>query len=145
VFGSKCYILRDRENLGKFDAKTDERIFLGYSSNSCAYKVFNKRTGTVMESINVVVDNEETGSLSKGETSQPPNTPFEPSDLITGIVKHPSSLQDEEASPPQVTSPQEDVPTKNPARNTNSSQDELDPADLPKEPSSHIKLNHPRR
>ena len=25
VFGSKCFILNDRENLGKFDAKSDER------------------------------------------------------------------------------------------------------------------------
>ena len=56
VFGSKCYIINDRENLGKFDAKSDEGIFLGYSTNSWAYRVFNKRTKTVMESINVEVD-----------------------------------------------------------------------------------------
>ena len=56
VFGSKCYILSDRENLGKFDAKSDEGIFLGYFTNSRAYRVFNKRTKTVMESINVEVD-----------------------------------------------------------------------------------------
>jgi hypothetical protein len=53
TFGSKCYILCDRENLGKFDSKSDEGIFLGYSTNSRAYKVFNKRTETVMEFINV--------------------------------------------------------------------------------------------
>ena len=34
VFGSKCYILNDRENLGKFDSKSDEGIFLGYSTTS---------------------------------------------------------------------------------------------------------------
>ena len=34
VFGSKCYIRNDRENLGKFDAKSDESIFLGYSTTS---------------------------------------------------------------------------------------------------------------
>ena len=56
VFGSKCYILNDRENLGKFDAKSDEGIFLGYSTSSWAYKVYNKRTKTVMESINVKID-----------------------------------------------------------------------------------------
>ena len=56
VFGSKCYILNDRENLGKFDAKSDECIFLGYSTTSRAYKIFNKRTKTVMESINVKID-----------------------------------------------------------------------------------------
>ena len=56
VFGSKCYILSNRENLGKFDAKSDEGIFLGYSTTSRAYRVFNKRTKTVMESINVEID-----------------------------------------------------------------------------------------
>ena len=56
VFGNKCYILNDRENLGKFDAKSDEGIFLGYSTSSRAYKVYDKRTKTVMESINVKID-----------------------------------------------------------------------------------------
>ena len=56
MFGSKCYILNDRENLEKFDAKSDEGIFLGYSTTSWAYRVFNKRTKTVMESINVKID-----------------------------------------------------------------------------------------
>lgn len=56
VFGSKCFILRDRENLCKFDRKSDEGIFLGYSSSSRAYQVYNKKTETVMETINVVVD-----------------------------------------------------------------------------------------
>ena len=50
VFGSKCYILNDQENLRKFDAKSDEGIFLGYSTTSWAYRVFNKRTKTVMKS-----------------------------------------------------------------------------------------------
>jgi len=36
----KCYILNDQEN--KFDAKSDEGIFLGYSTNSRAYRVYNK-------------------------------------------------------------------------------------------------------
>ena len=56
VFGSRCYILNDRENLGKFDAKSDEGIFLGYSTTSQAYRVFNMRIKTVMESINVEID-----------------------------------------------------------------------------------------
>ena len=56
VFGTKCYILNDWENLGKFDVKSDEGIFLGYSTTSRAYRVFNKRTKTVMESINVKID-----------------------------------------------------------------------------------------
>ena len=58
AFGSKCYILNDQENLGKFDAKSDEGIFLGYSTTSQAYRGFNKRTKTIMESINVKIDDD---------------------------------------------------------------------------------------
>ncbi|PNX99503.1 gag-protease polyprotein, partial [Trifolium pratense] len=56
VFGSKCYILSDREPRTKMDPKSDEGIFLGYSTNSRAYRVYNCRTKTMMESINVVID-----------------------------------------------------------------------------------------
>lgn len=56
VFGSKCYIKRDDENLGKFDAICDEGIFLGYSTNSKAYKCFNKTLRKIVESANVKVD-----------------------------------------------------------------------------------------
>jgi len=38
------------------DPKSDEGIFLGYSTNSIVYKVLNSRTKFVMESINVVID-----------------------------------------------------------------------------------------
>lgn len=38
IFGSTCYIRRDEEDLGKFDARSDEGIFLGYSTRSKAYK-----------------------------------------------------------------------------------------------------------
>ncbi|XP_038992978.1 uncharacterized protein LOC120116622, partial [Hibiscus syriacus] len=56
-FGCKCFVLNNgKENLGKFDAKSDEGIFLGYSLNSKAYRVFNKRTLVVEESIHVVFD-----------------------------------------------------------------------------------------
>ncbi len=56
VFGSTCYVLRDREHLGKFDEKSDEAMLLGYSTTSRAYRVYNIRTHSVEESINVMVD-----------------------------------------------------------------------------------------
>ena len=70
IFGSDCYILRDRENLEKFDAKSDKGYFLGYSSTSRAYKVYNLRTEIVMESSNVVI-NDELSSESHSENSSP--------------------------------------------------------------------------
>jgi len=55
VFGSKCYILANRDYRRKMDPKSDEGIFIEYSTNNIAYRVFNSITKTVMESINVVI------------------------------------------------------------------------------------------
>ena len=45
-----------KDNLGKFDAKSDEGIFLGYSLQSKAYRIYNKRTMNIEESIHVTFD-----------------------------------------------------------------------------------------
>ena len=57
VFGCKCFILNNRkDNLGKFDSKSDEGIFLGYSQHGHAYCVYNKRTMLVEEYVHVNFD-----------------------------------------------------------------------------------------
>nr|GFB39031.1 hypothetical protein [Tanacetum cinerariifolium] len=56
IFGSICYIVRDGENLNKMKEKGDECIFVGYSTQMRAYRVFNKRTRMIMESIHVNFD-----------------------------------------------------------------------------------------
>nr|GFB99361.1 hypothetical protein [Tanacetum cinerariifolium] len=56
IFGSVRYIVRDGENLDKMKEKGDECIFVGYSTQSRAYRVFNKRTKVIMESIHVNLD-----------------------------------------------------------------------------------------
>ena len=66
IFGSTYFILKDRENVGKFDFQSDEGIFLGYSSTSKAYQVYNKRTMKVMETVNVVIDESSDSSSEKG-------------------------------------------------------------------------------
>ena len=57
AFGCKCFILNNgKDDLGKFDPKSDEGVFVGYSLTSKAYRVFNKRTMCVEESIHVIFD-----------------------------------------------------------------------------------------
>nr|GFD01156.1 integrase, catalytic region, zinc finger, CCHC-type, peptidase aspartic, catalytic [Tanacetum cinerariifolium] len=46
----------DGENLDKMKEKGDECIFVGYSNQSRAYRVFNKRTRVIMEYIHVNFD-----------------------------------------------------------------------------------------
>ncbi|GJX36728.1 retrovirus-related pol polyprotein from transposon TNT 1-94 [Tanacetum coccineum] len=56
VFGSKCFVLNTKDYLTKFDPKSYEGVFLGYSQNSKAYIVLNKHTMKVEESLNVTFD-----------------------------------------------------------------------------------------
>jgi len=45
-----------KDHLGKFDAKSDEGIFLGYSLQSKTYRIYNKRTMIIEESIHFSFD-----------------------------------------------------------------------------------------
>ncbi|GJW28676.1 retrovirus-related pol polyprotein from transposon TNT 1-94 [Tanacetum coccineum] len=56
IFGSLCYIVKDGENLDKMKEKGDACIFVGYSTQSKAYRVFNKRTRIIDEIIHVNFD-----------------------------------------------------------------------------------------
>ncbi|GKC63297.1 retrovirus-related pol polyprotein from transposon TNT 1-94 [Tanacetum coccineum] len=51
-----CYIVRDGENLDKMKEKGDACIFVGYSTQSRAYRVYNKRTRVIVETIHVNFD-----------------------------------------------------------------------------------------
>nr|GEV36884.1 hypothetical protein [Tanacetum cinerariifolium] len=56
IFGSLCYIIRDGENLDKMKEKCDACIFVGYSTQSRAYREFNKRTRVIVETNHVNFD-----------------------------------------------------------------------------------------
>lgn len=43
VFGSPCFELIDSEQLGKFDAKVGDEIFLGFAQQKKVFGVFNFR------------------------------------------------------------------------------------------------------
>nr|GEV72036.1 integrase, catalytic region, zinc finger, CCHC-type, peptidase aspartic, catalytic [Tanacetum cinerariifolium] len=56
VFGDLCYLKNDREDIGKLGAKGDIGFFIGYSVDSCAYRIYNRRTKKIMETMNVSFD-----------------------------------------------------------------------------------------
>ncbi|GJT80695.1 retrovirus-related pol polyprotein from transposon TNT 1-94 [Tanacetum coccineum] len=51
-----CYPTNDSENLGKLQAKGDIGIFVGYAPSRKGYRVYNKRTCRIMETIHVTFD-----------------------------------------------------------------------------------------
>ncbi|GJW93512.1 putative ribonuclease H-like domain-containing protein [Tanacetum coccineum] len=52
-FGCLVTILNTLDHLGKFNGKADEGFFVGYSTNSKPYRVFNSRTIIVEENLHV--------------------------------------------------------------------------------------------
>ncbi|GKA35400.1 retrovirus-related pol polyprotein from transposon TNT 1-94, partial [Tanacetum coccineum] len=53
VFGPLCYPTNDNDDLGKLDAKADIGIFVGYAPAKKAFRIYNKRTRKIIETIHV--------------------------------------------------------------------------------------------
>nr|GEV88291.1 hypothetical protein [Tanacetum cinerariifolium] len=56
VFGCRCCLLNDYEDVGKLKAKGDIGVFVRYSKESAAFKIYNKRTRKIHESVDVISD-----------------------------------------------------------------------------------------
>ena len=117
--------------MGKFDSRSDEGIFLGYSSASKAYRVYNKRTMNVMETMNVVIDKSSESGSKKGIEEFPkeilPPEPKEVQEIVEQELVSPST-----PGTPSVVEDSPNIPTLLDSE----SREE-------KGPSSKIKLNHP--
>nr|GFA45151.1 hypothetical protein [Tanacetum cinerariifolium] len=56
VFGCRWYVLNDYEDVRKLKAKGDIGVFVGYSKEYVAFRIYNKRTRKIHESMNVNFD-----------------------------------------------------------------------------------------
>ncbi|GJX62969.1 retrovirus-related pol polyprotein from transposon TNT 1-94, partial [Tanacetum coccineum] len=56
VFGSLCYPTNDHDDLGKMKPKADIGVFIGYSETSRGFRIYNRRTKRIMETIHVKFD-----------------------------------------------------------------------------------------
>ncbi|KAL8107872.1 hypothetical protein AgCh_024325 [Apium graveolens] len=85
IFGSKCFVLKTIGNDGKFDAKSYEAIFLGYSMNSKTYRVYNLSKHIVEEFIDVTFQ-EPNNDLSRDEEDDAGNQQAEPSTPVDDAI-----------------------------------------------------------
>jgi hypothetical protein len=132
VFGSKCFILIKRGRKSKFAPKAVEGFLLGYDSNTRAYRVFNKSTGLVEVSCDIVfdetngsqveqvdldeLDDEEApcvalrnisiGDVCPKESEEPPQAQDQPSSSVQAS----SPTQDEDQAQEDENEDQEDEP-----------------------------------
>nr|GEV03669.1 retrovirus-related Pol polyprotein from transposon TNT 1-94 [Tanacetum cinerariifolium] len=56
VFGCRCYLFNDYEDVGKLKVKGDIRVFVGYLKYYDAFRIYNKQTRKIHESVNVNFD-----------------------------------------------------------------------------------------
>jgi transposase InsO family protein len=131
-FGSKCFILVKRGRKFKFAPKAVEGFLLGYDSNTRAYRVFNKSTGLVEVSCDIVFDetngsqveqvdldelddeeapcvalrNMSIGDMCPKESGEPPQAQDQPSSSIQASP----STQDEDQAQDNEIEDQEDEP-----------------------------------
>ncbi|GKA74808.1 putative ribonuclease H-like domain-containing protein [Tanacetum coccineum] len=65
VFGALCYPTNDSEELGKLKPKADIGIFVGYAPAKKAFRIYNKRTRMIIETIHVDFDELTTMALEQ--------------------------------------------------------------------------------
>jgi hypothetical protein len=116
VFGSKCFILVKRGRKSKFAPKAIEGILLGYDSNTRAYRVFNKSSGLVEVSCDIVFD-ETNGSqveqvdLDELDDEEAPCVTLRNmsiGDVCPKEFEEPSQAQDQPSSSMQASPPTQD-------------------------------------
>ncbi|GJV53808.1 retrovirus-related pol polyprotein from transposon TNT 1-94 [Tanacetum coccineum] len=92
VFGALCYPNNDSENLGKLQAKADIGIFIGYAPKKKAYRIYNRRTQKIIETIHVDFD-ELTAMASEQLGSGPGLQCMTPATSSSGLVPNPIPQQ----------------------------------------------------
>ncbi|GJS48195.1 retrovirus-related pol polyprotein from transposon TNT 1-94 [Tanacetum coccineum] len=89
VFGALCYPTNDSEDLGKLQPTADIGIFVGYAPSRKGYRIYNKRTRRIMETIHVQFD-ELTEQMATVQLSTGPTPSFLTSGQISsGHVPNP--------------------------------------------------------
>ncbi|GJW50096.1 retrovirus-related pol polyprotein from transposon TNT 1-94 [Tanacetum coccineum] len=70
VFGSLCYPTNDHDDLGKMKPKADIVIFVGYSESSHGFRIYNRQTKKIMETIHVKMAPKRTPTSAASAMSQ---------------------------------------------------------------------------
>ncbi|GJT47258.1 retrovirus-related pol polyprotein from transposon TNT 1-94 [Tanacetum coccineum] len=88
VFGALCYLTNDSGNLGKLQPKADIGIFIGYAPTKKAFRIYNRRTRRIIETIHVDFD-ELTVMASEHISSGPALLEMTPETISSGLVLNP--------------------------------------------------------
>ncbi|GKB05260.1 retrovirus-related pol polyprotein from transposon TNT 1-94 [Tanacetum coccineum] len=111
TFGALCYPINDFEDLGKLLPKVDIGIFIGYSPSKKAYRIYNKMTRLIMETMNVQFD-ELTQMASEQHGPGPERQGLTSGHISSGLVlNQAASTSDTARASPSSTSIDKDAPS----------------------------------
>ncbi|GKF74423.1 hypothetical protein Tco_0220755, partial [Tanacetum coccineum] len=89
VFGALCYPTNDNKDHGKLKPTADIGMFVGYAPSKKEYRIYNKRTRQIMETIHVYFD-ELTEQMAPVQISTGPAPMFlTPGQISSGLVPNP--------------------------------------------------------
>nr|GEW25134.1 retrovirus-related Pol polyprotein from transposon TNT 1-94 [Tanacetum cinerariifolium] len=91
-FGALCYLTNENDDLGKLDVKANIGIFVGYAPTKKEFRIYNKRTGKIIETIHVTFD-EMTTMASEQLGSGPELQCITPETSSSGLVPNPIPQQ----------------------------------------------------
>nr|GEY84225.1 hypothetical protein [Tanacetum cinerariifolium] len=150
VFGALCYPTNDSENLRKLQPKADIGIFIGYAPTKKAFRIYNRHTRRIVETIHIDFDELMT-SASKQSSSGPALNEMTPVTISSGLMQKPSSstpyvplretfriycfnrLQAESTGLPSSTTIDQDTPSPSKSQTTPETQSFVIPQDVKKE------------
>ncbi|GKA60696.1 retrovirus-related pol polyprotein from transposon TNT 1-94 [Tanacetum coccineum] len=88
VFGALSYPTNNSENFGKLQPKADIGIFIGYAPTKKAFRIYNRRTRRIIETIHVDFD-ELTAMDFEHSSSGPALHEMTPSTISSGLMSNP--------------------------------------------------------
>ncbi|GJS78688.1 integrase, catalytic region, zinc finger, CCHC-type containing protein [Tanacetum coccineum] len=99
VFGALCYPTNDSENMGKLQSKADIGIFISYAPTKKAFRIYNRRTRQIVETIHVDFD-ELTAMASEHSSSGPALHEMTPTTITPEVI---AQIYEEVAPEPAVS------------------------------------------
>jgi hypothetical protein len=132
VFGSKCFILVKRGRKSKFAPKAVEGFLLGYDSNTRAHRVFNKSSGLVEVSCDIVFDETKGSQVEQVDLDELGDEEalcvtlrnMSIGDVCPKESEEPSHAQDQPSSSVQASPPTQD---EDEAQNDEGEEQEVEP------------------
>ncbi|GKE97953.1 retrovirus-related pol polyprotein from transposon TNT 1-94, partial [Tanacetum coccineum] len=108
VFGALCYPTNDTENLGKLQPKADIGIFIGYAPTKKAFRIYNRRTRRIIETIHVDFD-ELTAMSFEHSSLGPVLHEMTPATISSRLVPNPPPSTTVDYPAPEVVAPIHEV------------------------------------